>query len=185
MLFGRTFADAARMILVLTVLTITGLVVGWRINDGFINAVFAYALLLLFAYVVAWIGSWIGLYMPNPETANTAGLIWLFLLTFVSNAFVPLAGMPGLQAVAAWNPLSALTLSCRELFGNPTGLATGERTYWSLQNPELSHFSAVRCCSRSLCRSPSGSTAAQRPVRHVDLSNASEVTSVSLRASRR
>ena len=58
-LFGRTFADAARMILVLTVLTITGLVVGWRINDGFINAVFAYALLLLFAYVVAWIGSWI------------------------------------------------------------------------------------------------------------------------------
>ncbi|HAM22871.1 MAG TPA: ABC transporter [Actinobacteria bacterium] len=137
-LFGRTFADAARMILVLTVLTITGLVVGWRINDGFINAVFAYALLLLFAYVVAWIGSWIGLYMPNPETANTAGLIWLFPLTFVSNAFVPLAGMPaGLQAVAAWNPLSALTLSCRELFGNPTGLATGERTYWSLQNPEL------------------------------------------------
>lgn len=137
-LFGRTFADAARMVLVLTVLTITGLVVGWRINNGFINAVFAYALLLLFAYVVAWIGSWIGLYMPNPETANTAGLIWLFPLTFVSNAFVPLAGMPaGLQAVAAWNPLSALTLSCRELFGNPTGLATGERTYWSLQNPEL------------------------------------------------
>ena len=137
-LFGRTFADAARMILVLTVLTITGLVVGWRINDGFINAVFAYALLLLFAYVVAWIGSWIGLYMPNPETANTAGLIWLFPLTFVSNAFVPLAGMPaGLQAVAAWNPLSALTLSCRELFGNPTGLATGERTYWSLATPEL------------------------------------------------
>lgn len=137
-LFGRTFADAARMILVLTVLTITGLFVGWRINDGFFNAVAAYLLLLLFAYVVAWIGSWIGLYMPNPETANTAGLIWLFPLTFISNAFVPLAGMPaGLQAVAAWNPLSALTLACRELFGNPTGIATGENTYWSLQHPEL------------------------------------------------
>lgn len=137
-LFGRTYADAARMILVLTVLTITGLVVGWRINNGFANAVLAYLLLLLFAYVVAWIGSWIGLYMPNPETANTAGLIWLFPLTFISNAFVPLAGMPaGLQAVAAWNPLSALTLACRELFGNPTGLAPGEEIYWSLANPEL------------------------------------------------
>ncbi len=137
-LFGRTFADAARMILVLTVLTVTGLIVGWRINNGFPSALLAYALLLLFAYVVAWIGSWVGLYMPNPETANTAGLIWLFPLTFVSNAFVPLAGMPeGLQAVAAWNPLSAMTLACRELFGNPTGLATGERTYWSLENPEL------------------------------------------------
>lgn len=137
-LFGRTFADATRMVLVLAVLTITGLVVGWRINDGIGNAVIAYALLLLFAYVVAWIGSWIGLYMPNPETANTAGLIWLFPLTFISNAFVPLAGMPsGLQAIAAWNPLSALTLACRELFGNPTGIATGEHTYWSLENPEL------------------------------------------------
>lgn len=137
-LFGRTFADAARMILVLTVLTITGLIVGWRINNGFFSALLAYALLLLFAYVVAWIGSWVGLYMPNPETANTAGLIWLFPLTFVSNAFVPLAGMPeALQAVAAWNPLSAMTLACRELFGNPTGLATGERTYWSLEHPEL------------------------------------------------
>lgn len=137
-LFGRTFADAARMVLVLTVLTITGLVVGWRIDNGVGPAILAYALLLLFAYVVAWIGSWVGLYMPNPETANTAGLIWLFPLTFVSNAFVPLAGMPaGLQAVAAWNPLSALTLSCRELFGNPTGLATGERTYWSLEHAEL------------------------------------------------
>ncbi|MFA7265873.1 MAG: ABC transporter permease [Candidatus Nanopelagicales bacterium] len=137
-LFGRTYADAARMILVLAVLTITGLVVGWRINNGIANAVLAYLLLLLFAYVVAWIGSWIGLYMPNPETANTAGLIWLFPLTFISNAFVPLAGMPsGLQAIAAWNPLSALTLACRELFGNPTGLAPGEEIYWSLANAEL------------------------------------------------
>lgn len=143
-LFGRTFADAARMILVLTVLTITGLVVGWRIDNGVLNAVLAYALLLLFAYVVAWIGSWIGLYMPNPETANTAGLIWLFPLTFISNAFVPLAGMPaGLQAVAAWNPLSALTLACRELFGNPTGLAPGENIYWSLANPEL--YTLISC----------------------------------------
>lgn len=138
-LFGRTFADAARMILVLTVLTITGLFVGWGISDGFVNAAKAYALLLLFAYTVAWIGSWVGLYMPNPETANTAGLIWLFPLTFISNAFVPLEGMPsGLRAIAAWNPLSSLTLSCRELFGNPTGGIPGQQYgYWSLDHSVL------------------------------------------------
>ena len=80
------------------------------------------ALLLLFAYTVAWIGAWVGLYMPNPETANTAGLIWLFPLTFLSNAFVPINSLPGvLQTIAAWNPISALVLACRELFGNPTG----------------------------------------------------------------
>lgn len=139
-LFGRTYADAARMILVLAVLTITGLVVGWRISDGWFNALIAYALLLLFAYTCAWIGSWIGLYMPNPETANTAGLIWLFPLTFISNAFVPLAGMPAaLQWVAAWNPLSSLTLVTRELFGNPTGLPPNQDNwgYWSLDHAGL------------------------------------------------
>ena len=134
-LLGRTFADAARQVLVLFVLSVTGYLVGWRIEDGLLNAILAYALLLLFAYTVAWIGAWIGLYMPNPETANTAGLVWLFPMTFLSNAFVPINSLPGaLQAVAAWNPISALVLSCRELFGNPTGI---QPDYWPLQNPVL------------------------------------------------
>ncbi|MBK9739710.1 MAG: ABC transporter permease [Actinobacteria bacterium] len=134
-LLGRTFADATRQILVLFVLSITGYLVGWRINNGVLNAVWAYALLLLFAYTVAWIGSWIGLYMPNPETANTAGLVWLFPLTFLSNAFVPISSMPGwLQTFAAWNPISAVVLSARELFGNPTGI---QPDYWPLQHAEL------------------------------------------------
>lgn len=134
-LIGRTFADAARQVLVLVVLSVTGYLVGWRIDNGLLNAIWAYALLLLFAYTVAWIGSWIGLYMPNPETANTAGLVWLFPMTFLSNAFVPLDSLPGaLQVVAAWNPISALVLSCRELFGNPTGI---QPDYWPLNNPQL------------------------------------------------
>jgi ABC transporter DrrB family efflux protein len=138
-LLGRTFADAARQVLVLLVLSITGFIVGWRIDNGLLNAIWAYALLLLFAYTVAWIGAWIGLYMPNPETANTAGLVWLFPLTFLSNAFVPITSMPGvLQTFAAWNPISALVLACRELFGNPTGYPPGtEPEYWTLQNPQL------------------------------------------------
>jgi len=134
-LIGRTFADATRQILVLVVLSITGYIVGWRIDNGLLNAIWAYALLLLFAYTVSWIGSWIGLYMPNPETANTAGLVWLFPMTFLSNAFVPINALPGwLQVVAAWNPISALVLACRELFGNPTGI---QPDYWPLQNAEL------------------------------------------------
>ena len=140
-LLGRTFADAARQILVLFVLSVTGYIVGWRIEDGLLNAILAYALLLLFAYTVAWIGAWIGLYMPNPETANTAGLVWLFPMTFLSNAFVPINSLPGwLQVVAAWNPISALVLACRELFGNPTGI---QPDYWPLQNPVL--YTLISC----------------------------------------
>ena len=139
--FGRTFADAVRQILVLTVLTITGLLVGWRISDGVFNAFAAYALLLLFAYTVAWVGAFIGLYMPNPETANTAGLVWLFPLTFMSNAFVPISSMPGwLQAFAAFNPISTLVLATRELFGNPTGPIPD---YWPMENPQA--YTIISC----------------------------------------
>ena len=140
-LFGRTFADAIRQILVLAVLSITGLLVGWRITGGFWQAVMAYVLLLLFAYTVAWVGATVGLSMPNPETASTAGLIWLFPLTFLSNAFVPLSSMPAwLQTFAAFNPVSTLVLACRELFGNPTGI---QPDYWSLQNPVL--YTLISC----------------------------------------
>ena len=134
-LFGRTFADAVRQILVLAVLSITGLLVGWRITGGFWQAVMAYVLLLLFAYTVAWVGATVGLSMPNPETASTAGLIWLFPLTFLSNAFVPISSMPAwLQTVAAWNPVSTLVLATRELFGNPTG---PQPDFWPLQHAAL------------------------------------------------
>jgi len=134
-LVGRTLADAVRQILVLFVLSITGFIVGWRISNGLLPAIGAYALLLLFAYTVSWIGSWIGLHMPNPETANTAGLAWLFPLTFLSNAFVPISSMPSwLQAFAAYNPVSTVVLATRELFGNPTGI---QPDYWPLQHASL------------------------------------------------
>ena len=132
-LFGRTASDVLRQVLVLAVLSVTGLIVGWRIHNGFIDAVCAYLLLLLFAYAVSWIGCWIGLHRPNTETANTAGLVWLFPLTFLSNAFVPLTGMPPVvQTIAEWNPVSAVVLACRELFGNPTGYISDA---WPQQHP--------------------------------------------------
>lgn len=140
-LVGRTLADAVRQILVLAVLSITGFIVGWRISNGILPAIGAYALLLLFAYTVSWIGSWIGLHMPNPETANTAGLAWLFPLTFLSNAFVPISSMPSwLQAFAAYNPVSTVVLATRELFGNPTGI---QPDYWPLQHAAL--YTLISC----------------------------------------
>jgi len=143
-LFGRTAADALRQILVLLVLSLTGLVVGWRIHNGALSALGAYALLVLFAYTVAWVGAWVGLHMPNPETASTAGLIWIFPLTFLSNAFVPLAGMPPIiKTIAEWNPVSSLCLACRELFGNPTGEPPGGWGAWSLQHAAA--YTVISC----------------------------------------
>jgi len=86
----------------------------------------AYALLLAFGYAMSWVGATIGLSVGSPEVAQTAGFIWLFPLTFLSNAFVPTQGMPDwLQPIAEWNPVSAIVAAERQLFGNPNPFADG------------------------------------------------------------
>jgi ABC-type multidrug transport system permease subunit len=49
----------------------------------------------------------------------------IFPITFLSNVFVPPGTLPGwLQPIAEWNPVSALTASTRELWGNPNPFAS-------------------------------------------------------------
>ncbi len=75
---------------------------------------------MLFGYAMSWVGAIIGLSVKSVETANTAGFIWLFPLTFLSNAFVPTGGCPApLKWIADHNPVSYVASACRELFGNP------------------------------------------------------------------
>lgn len=120
-LLGRTTSDVVRGMITLVFLVITGLAVGWRIHNGLGPAIVAFVLLLFFGFTLSWVGAWIGLYMPSPEVANTAGLVWLFPVTFLSAAFAPLQGMPTwVQVFATWNPLSSVCLAMRQLFGNPT-----------------------------------------------------------------
>ncbi len=58
----------------------------------------------------------------------------MFPLTFVSNAFVPTQHMPGwLQAVANWNPVSAVVAGARDLWGNPNPSAMVQA--WPMQHP--------------------------------------------------
>lgn len=117
---GHTFAALLQNCLVLIILSTTGFLVGWRIRGSIVDAVLAYLLLATFAYAMTWMGAWLGLHMPSPEVAGTAGLAWIFPLTFASNVFTPIATMPSwLQPIALWNPVSCLALACRKLFGNP------------------------------------------------------------------
>lgn len=122
-LTGHTLASLLQNILVIMILSITGLAVGWRIHNGFSDAALAYFMFATFAYAITWVGAWIGLHMPNSEVAGTAGLAWIFPFTFASNIFTPVATMPGwLQPFVLWNPVSCLALAARQLFGNPTPL---------------------------------------------------------------
>ena len=118
-LVGRTVSDVLNNVITLVVMSLTGLVVGWRIRDGVLEAVAAFVLLLVFAYAFSWVMAFIGLLVPSPEVVNNASFIAIFPLTFISNAFVTSSSLPGvLQTFAEWNPISTLVQAARELFGN-------------------------------------------------------------------
>ena len=132
-LTGRTLADLVQTALTLFVLAMVALLVGWRTHTGIGEVLGAFALLLLAGYAFTWIGAVIGLSVRTPEAATSGGLIWLFPVTFISNAFVDSDRMtPWLRHIAEWNPFSATVQACRELFGNP-GVSTSDA--WPMQNP--------------------------------------------------
>ncbi|MEX0864158.1 MAG: ABC transporter permease [Acidimicrobiia bacterium] len=134
---GRTASDVVYNVLSLIIMALSGLVVGWRIHDGILNALTGFGLLLLFAYAISWIMAYIGLIVPSVEVINNAGFMVIFPLTFIANTFVPSENLPTvLRVFAEWNPVSSVTQAARELFGNiPAGAP--EPTAWSLQNPIL------------------------------------------------
>jgi ABC transporter DrrB family efflux protein len=134
-LVGRTIADVGNNVIVLAVMSITGLIVGWRIRSGVLEALGAYVLLLLFAFAISWVMALVGLSVRAPEIVNNASFIVIFPLTFIANTFVPLEGFPPvLRTIAEWNPVSSVTQAARELFGN-TSPNVPVPDAWSLQHP--------------------------------------------------
>lgn len=114
-LAGRTLGDLARIVFVVLVMTAVGLAVGLRPSSlgGLLGAI---ALTSLFGFAFSWISAWIGLLVQNVETANLAGFVWLFPLTFASSAFVPLETMPGwLQGFAKATPVTPTVDAVRAL----------------------------------------------------------------------
>ncbi|ATQ30686.1 ABC transporter [Rhodococcus ruber Chol-4] len=136
-LVGRTSTDVLINVLSLVVMSLTGLLVGWRIHSSFGEALAGYALLLLFAYALSWVMAVVGMWIRTPEVFNNASFMVIFPLSFVANTFVDISSLPPvLQTIAEWNPVSALTQAVRELFGN-TNPTMPVSDAWPLQNPIL------------------------------------------------
>ncbi|MFF7248019.1 ABC transporter permease [Embleya sp. NPDC008237] len=136
-LTGRTVADLVQTAITMLVLAIVALIVGWRTGSadsttaGRVMA--GFGLLLLLGYAFTWIGALIGLSVRTPEAATSGGIIWLFPVTFISNAFVDSSQMtPWVRHIAEWNPFSATVQAARVLFGNP-GVVQSDA--WPMQHP--------------------------------------------------
>jgi ABC transporter DrrB family efflux protein len=134
-LVGRTTSDVLNNVLVITIMSITGLLVGWRIRSSVGEAIAGFLLLLAFAYAISWIMALVGMIVPSPEVVNNASFMIIFPLTFIANTFVPTNRFPAvLKVIANWNPVSSVTQASRQLFGN-TGSAPLPHSPWSLHHP--------------------------------------------------
>lgn len=135
-LVGRTGSDIFYNLISITLMSLTGLVVGWRIRTGLIEGIGGFLLLMLFAYAISWIMAYVGLKVTSVEVVNNASFMFIMPMTFIANTFVRSDLMPGpLQTFAEWNPVSSVAQAVREAFGNTGSLPASDA--WSLQNPIL------------------------------------------------
>ena len=137
---GHAVASLVRSILPIVLMSACGLIVGWRINTGLGDAVAGYGLMLAFSFAIVWLGVLLGSLLPSVEAVQGVAFTAIFPITFIASTFVPVDTLPGvLRTIAEWNPVTTVSESLRELFGNPTG-QFGSDPPWSLQHPILYSF---------------------------------------------
>jgi ABC-2 type transport system permease protein len=124
-LFGHLIAEFAASALAITVLTLSGVIIGWRIHADVPHAVAGFALLLLISFTMLWVGTLVGIMVRSTDAVQGFAFMVAFPLTFLANTFVPADGLAGaLRTVSNWNPVSAMAAAVRTLFGNPTARPT-------------------------------------------------------------
>ena len=120
-LAGRLVADTARMTVTILIVIGVGYAVGFRFQNGAFLAVSMIVLAIVFGVAICCIAAYTGLAIGDEESVQAFGLIWLFPLTFLSSAFVPIDTMPGwLQAFANNQPVTYVVNTMRALaLGGP------------------------------------------------------------------
>ena len=99
-----------------------GYLVGFRFQNGLLDAIGVVVLVLAVGFTFSWISACIGLSLKKVEAVQAASFTWIFPVVFVSSAFVPVAGMAGfLQVVARNNPVTIWCNLARYLANGPAG----------------------------------------------------------------
>jgi ABC-2 type transport system permease protein/oleandomycin transport system permease protein len=115
-LTGRLLADTGRMLVTILIIVAVGYAVGFRFHNGVIPAILMVVLATVFGLAICLIAAFTGLAIGDEESVQAFGLIWLFPITFLSSAFVPISSMPGwLQAFAHNQPVTYVIDTMRAL----------------------------------------------------------------------
>ncbi|MFF5083461.1 ABC transporter permease [Actinoplanes sp. NPDC000266] len=120
-LVGAVAADVVRYLTVCVVMLGFGMIIGFRVETGFLPALAAVALSVGFGLCFCWISVWVGMLVRTPGAVQGLMFLIVFPLSFGSNVFVPTDTLPGwLQSFVQVNPITPLVSTIRGLLlGGP------------------------------------------------------------------
>ncbi|MBM4438396.1 MAG: ABC transporter permease [Actinobacteria bacterium] len=130
---GRILADTARNVFVVALMLAVGHAIGFRFHTDVGRALAVVVVAVLFGHAFSWVSACIGVAVKDVETAEVAGFIWVFPLTFLSSTFVPVQSMPAwLQTVATHNPVTIVVDLLRALSqGGPVADPLWQTAAWA------------------------------------------------------
>jgi ABC-2 type transport system permease protein len=129
-LAGPMMADLVRYLIAAGLTFVMGVIIGYRPGGGVLGVLGAVVLAIFTGWAIAWIFTFIGTIARNARSVQGISMLFLFPLTFLSNAFVPVRTLPGaLAAFVRVNPVSHLVSASRDLANH--GVISGE-VGWTL-----------------------------------------------------
>jgi ABC-2 type transport system permease protein len=115
-LAGPMVADLVRYLIAAGLTFVMGVIVGYRPGGGVGGVLGAIALAIFTGWALAWIFTFVGTVAKSARAVQGISFLFLFPLTFLSNAFVPVTSLPGwLRAFVNVNPVSYLVSAGRAL----------------------------------------------------------------------
>ncbi|PWU49667.1 ABC transporter [Micromonospora globispora] len=132
-LAGRILADTVKQAWSVSLLVGVGAILGFRLGNGVLGLLGAFALLLAFSLAASWISVLVGVLVSEPDKVQIFGFMVIFPLTFTSNAFVPTETMPSwLQRWVEVNPVTILADALRGLLvGGPVAGPAAQALIWA------------------------------------------------------
>jgi ABC-2 type transport system permease protein len=128
-LAGPALADLVRYGVASTLTIVMGVIVGYRPGGGW-GILGGWLLAIVAGWSLSWIFAWLGTVARSAQAVQGIGMMIMFPLTFLSNAFVPASTLPDwLEAFVKINPVSHIITACRDLIND--GAVTTE-VGWAL-----------------------------------------------------
>lgn len=154
-LTGHVIGSLLQAAGILVLVTAVSLALGFRSDAGTTRWLATAGVLALFAFALIWLSAALGLAAKSVETASNTPM-FLTVLPFLSNGFVPTATMPvGLRQFAEYEPFTPVTQTVRGLLtGGPVGTHAVAAIAWSLGITLVSYFWAIRLYNRRRAAEP-------------------------------